>query len=165
MFWNKEDKRISNIEKAIKFQEEKIDSQNVTIGELVGRVDSTISEFNQYRNDSNDRSRKLNNLVNEKLDGQKESTEALLIRLERVFEDKINTISSGAPLITDLLRKIAVLEGVKDAIEHRRSTEEVLGTINVIDESMLKDQREEKDISVKQKQIKLLRWVLGDVYE
>lgn len=159
MFWDKKDTTLVD---KLKEQEEKIDSQNVTIGELTNKLDSIVSEFNQYRNDSNDRFRKLNNLVDEKLDAQKEDTETLLIRLEKNFENKINSISDDKPLITDLLRKIAALEGIKDAIEHRRSVEEVQGMLKVLEGAMLKDECEERDVSIKKEKIRILRWVLGE---
>lgn len=69
-----------------------------------------------------------------------------------MFSDKIR-----------LLIKIAKLEGVKDAIEHRRSSKELLNKLNELNEFMLKEEREERDIKVIKSQVELLRWVLGEI--
>lgn len=160
--FNSLDQRIPGLIKTCETQSQMISSQNVTIGELNKRLQDIENDFVNFREDINNRIKRLNNLILEKLDIQKEDTESLLIGLEKTFSSKINNLSDGKPTVTDLLKKIAKLEAVTDAIEHRRSSEEILGTLNVLNESMLKSGREEKDCSVLKEQIRILRWALGE---
>lgn len=162
MFGNNQQLNLQKLEVRINSVCDVVQQQNITVGELTKRIGSLETDYSQFRNEINNRLRSLNNLLDEKLDIQKETTENLLIGLEKAFQAKINTLNKDGSIVTDLLKKIAYLEGITDAIEHRRSTEEVLGTIKVLDEKMLKDDREEKNTDILKEQIKILKWALGE---
>ena len=70
---------------------------------------------------------------------------------------------SEKSVVTELLRRIAVLEGFKDAIEHRKTTQEVLNRIAEIDSDILKADREDssdtRDLSAMKN---ALEWVIGN---
>lgn len=146
-----------------------IDNLNISIGnntlnidEVRKELDDLRFEYTHYREECNERIRKINNLVNEKLDSQKEDFEAILIGLEKKFSQKINNISDGKPVVTDLLRQIAKLEAIRDAIEDRRTTEELLSSLNHLKNNQmdneLQGETSPSDLLVK---ISTLEWVLG----
>lgn len=142
-----------------------IREQYVLIAEQNKKIEALEESFNQFRQDVNNRFRNTLNLIEERIDIQKESNEALLIGLEKHMSQRIDNISASKTMVTDLLKKIAVLEGVKDSMEHRRNTIEVLKKLKILDEEMLKEDREEKNCSIKKAQVHLLRWILGEIDE
>lgn len=74
----------------------------------------------------------------------------------------IESVDSVSPTIMSLLKKIAKLEGVKDAIEHRKTSEEVLERYKQLNNLKLKLEREEKDVNMVNSQLEILKWVLGE---
>lgn len=162
------DNRIPILLETIKQQASSIDNANliigshtVSIGELKCRLSELREEYENYRSEANLRIKKLNILVEEKMDSQKEDIENLLIGLERTFENKINTISNGKETVTNLLRKIAELESLKDAVDHRRSSKCILEKENELNQKILnKDLLDGTDYEAKIK-LQCLEWVLG----
>ncbi len=61
-----------------------------------------------------------------------------------------------------LLIKIAKLEGIKDAQEHRLSTKLVLDKLGELNDLMLKQDREDKNTDLVKAKIDTLKWVIGD---
>lgn len=161
---------------AIKSNNEVIDKLKNFVNELSAKINtlSKQSEENsrdirllneeslEFREAVNLRIRKVNGLVSEKLDSQKEDTEALLIGLEKTFQNKLNTLSDGKPLVTELLKRIAHLESIKDAITSRRSTEDILAKIGEVDAKRLDDEINERPTADSEHELKVLRWALGD---
>lgn len=144
-----------------------IGTNTVNIGELRQRLLFLEKEFDLYREGVNSRFNKFNNLINEKLDSQKEDVESILIGLSKTFENKLNSISNGSSTVTDLLRKVAILEAIKDSVEHRRSTEEILKKIDSLNkESIGIDVNTKEGISIEaeniNKKILILKWALGE---
>lgn len=83
------------------------------------------------------------------------------------FQKDINTLFSlrenkEAPIITDLLKKIAILEGIQKASINRRTTEDIMHKLEVINDALLKADREDKRTDSLQEQVYLLKWVLGN---
>lgn len=84
------------------------------------------------------------------------------------FEQNINTLikmetkDSSSPVIMDLLRKIAKLEAIKEAVEHRRTSTEIIAKYSELYDLMLKSDREEKDITILKEKLLILKWVLGE---
>ncbi len=71
-------------------------------------------------------------------------------------------VGNNSKIMNDLLIKIAKLEGLSDAMEHRRKSSEILDRLNSITEEMLKNDREDKNIDNLKEKINLLKWVLGE---
>lgn len=63
--------------------------------------------------------------------------------------------------VPKLLMRIAHLEGITDAVEHRRSSEEVLNKLGALHNLMLQAEVQEKDSSIVKAQVNILRWVVG----
>lgn len=61
-----------------------------------------------------------------------------------------------------LLIKIAKLEGIKDAIDHRLSTKEVLNKLGELNDLMLRQDREDKNTDLVMAKIDTLKWIIGD---
>lgn len=158
------EKRLAIHLKTLYAQAEMIGTQNVSIGELRKEISDLMKDFESYREDQNTRNKRVLGLVEDRINTQHEETEILLVNLNKEFSKKIDVLSNGTPLVTELLKKIARLEGISYASEHRRSTEEVLGKLANLDQKMLKEEREEKDITAIKEQVGLLKWVLGDKY-
>lgn len=92
----------------------------------------------------------------------KQENELQLIELQKIYNKKLENLNAGRPLIQDLLKKIAYLEGIKEAKIHRRTTEDVIHKLSIINEQMLKNEREEKNIESLKEQVYLLKWILGE---
>ncbi len=143
----------------------KIDVQNVTIGELKEELEKFKQDFDEYREGLGARLNQIKNLVEIKLDGQEEKTELLLIQIEKAFEEKINALSPQGTLVTDLLRKIAKLETITDAVESRRSTKDILDKIGELDSRALKANREDLNDKEAKDKIIVLKWALGEDFD
>lgn len=137
-------------------------SNTMNIGELKARLDAITKEFDAYREDVNLRFKKLGILLNEKLEANKDDLELTLIGISKSFDSKINVLSDGKPLVTDLLRQIARLEGVRDASEHRRTTEEILSEIARLDDLVKTAEVSDRTDKVSQEHLNALRWALGE---
>lgn len=100
----------------------------------------------------------------------------LIERKIEVFEGNITNKISGLmtyvndktaykPVVqdTELLKKLAKLEAVKDAVEHRRSSTEVLAEYARLKEQLLGIGREENGNVRLQERVETLKWVLGEI--
>lgn len=65
-------------------------------------------------------------------------------------------------MINELLRRIAYLEGVKEAEGNMRTPEEILGTLHALNTKAMAFDREDKTDPILNEQIKMLHWVLGE---
>lgn len=155
MFNFKEDSRIPILVRTLEVQVN-------TIKELKESLKNLECDFINHQEEINSRIRKVNNFIKEKLDIQKEDTESLLIGLAKSFESKINTLSNGKPLVTELLQKIAQLESIKDSVLNRRSTEEILNKIKEIDTQRLASELNDINTKELESELKALKWALGD---
>lgn len=140
----------------------KIGNNSINIAEVRQQVETLQIEFNHYREDVNSRVRVLTNLLNEKLDAQKEELELVLIGLEKSFSNKINNISEGKPIVTDLLRQIAQLQSIKDASESRRSTKDILEKMKEVNDEFLELDLKDKDTREILAKLGILKWILGE---
>lgn len=138
-----------------------VSSNTLNIGNLKKELEDLRFDYTHYREECNERIRKVNNLVNEKLDSQKEDFEAILISIEKKFSQKINNISDGKPIVTDLLRKIAKLEAIRDSDQNRRTTEEVLATLNGLKDQQMNNELTGAKSTGLDTKISILEWILG----
>lgn len=127
------------------------------------KVNSLFEDFNIHREESTNRIKRLNILLNEKLDSIKEDNENILIGISKSFNQKIDNLSEGKPLVQDLLKKIAYLESLKESIDHRRSTNEVISKLTELNDAMLTAAREEKSTDSLEERVNILKWVLGEI--
>lgn len=121
------------------------------------------AEFVQYRDDCNARLSKFNILIDEKFAIQKQDVEILIMNFGKELQNKLDKISVDHPMTVDLLKKIAKLEGVKDAVEHRKPAQDLMNKIGELNDLMLVRDREEKDVTVIKSQIDILKWALGEI--
>lgn len=73
-----------------------------------------------------------------------------------------NRVGDNKSILNDLLIKIAKLEGIKDAVENRRTSNELLSKLDELNTLLLKNDMEGMDISILTSQISILKWVLGE---
>lgn len=113
-----------------------------TIEKQASEIDSLNKNMDFLKNEVNDSIRSIEKNVNDFV--------------------SIDIKDGSSPTIMTLLKKIAKLEGVVDAIEHRRSSTEVLNKLNELNELRLIAEREERDISILTVRVSLLKWILGE---
>jgi hypothetical protein len=70
------------------------------------------------------------------------------------------TAFEGRPGDTEVLKKLARLEGLKDAISHRRSTEELLNKRQALQDLIAECDRDNRSIVAEQAQLDILNWIL-----
>lgn len=161
MFLKNRDLDINCLQKDMENQKKESDSKDLIIRGLKIFTDSLSKELSDYRQDSNRRFQNINNLINEKLDYQKEQYEAILIGISKAFNQKIENLSEGKPVVADLLKKIAYLEGIKESSENRKTTQEVTERLSKLNDLMLQMEREERNTESIKDQVDILKWVLG----
>ena len=75
-------------------------------------------------------------------------------------QDKIR-LHSGDVEVKDVLKKLAKMEGVKEAIDHRKSAKEVLKELEQMKSELLKAERKGVDCSAAKTKVETLMWVIG----
>lgn len=85
-----------------------------------------------------------------------------IVGLYSSVDERIHNGNGNVKATTSLLRRIAVLEGVKDAIESRRSTEAILERLEGYKTQSLKLDRADSNYSRYTDAMDILKWVLGE---
>lgn len=85
-----------------------------------------------------------------------------IVGLFRTVDEKIAGGNGNVKATTSLLRRIAVLEGIKDRIENRRPTEAVTERLEGYKKQLLHLDRTDGNYSRYQDAVNLLNWVLGE---
>lgn len=153
---------IEELNNKLKENKEIINNHTTDIEGLKACHRVLLDDFGEYREENNIRMRQLNNLINEKLDFQKEHNEAQLIGLQKAYNLKLDNLSEGKPLVQDLLKKIAHLEGISQSTLNRVKTEDIMNKLSELNDLMLRTEREEKNTDFIKEQVNLLKWILGE---
>lgn len=85
-----------------------------------------------------------------------------IVGLYRMVDEKIHNGNGNVKTSASLLRRIALLEGITDAKEHRRSTEELLERLEGYKKTLLELDRTDSNYSRYEDAITLIQWVLGE---
>ena len=85
-----------------------------------------------------------------------------IVGLFSSVDEKISKGNGAVRATSNLLKKIAVLEGVKEAVESRRLTPEILAKREDYRKELLAMDREDKNFDRFQDALLLLNWVLGE---
>lgn len=114
------------------------------------------------------------NELQKRLNREISKVDAKIMTLEKDTDEKIYGVFKSIDLkitnatheekkktVVDLMSRIAELEGLKDAIEHRRSTAEVIEKKKKAEELVSKLDREDQPTVGVKAQIKIIEWVLG----
>jgi phage shock protein A len=107
----------------------------------------------------------VENLVKNKLVIFEGDVDDKLIGTFRSIDEKISNGNGHARGTASLMKKMARLEDVKDKVENRKSTKEIMEFLEEHKEKALKEDKSEKDITSRSLIIQTLQWVLGETNE
>lgn len=85
--------------------------------------------------------------------------------LMQYVRDKLSNVKAGGDQDVELLKKLAKLEDIKDSIEHRRSTEEIVSEIESLKQELASADRDNFNVDKINYKISILKWVLGGSHD
>ena len=88
-----------------------------------------------------------------------------LVGLYRSVDEKIAKGNGHVKATAGLLKRIAFLEGVKDASEHRRSTKDIMDKVDFYKAKISALDRSDNNYGRYEDALNILQWVLGDKNE
>lgn len=100
--------------------------------------------------------------VNDRMDILEGTVDEKIVGLYKRVEERLANNNGNNRTIAGFLRRIAILENLKDKQEHRRSVQELLDMKERLHQEALKLDREEKNYFMALEKIELLKWVLGE---
>ena len=130
-----------------------IQSQVDKLNQRLDAIDETI--LSMTKND-------LDKFMTNRLVMFEGSIDDKIVGLFRTVDEKISNGNGNVKATTSLLRRIAVLEGIKDAVEHRRPTGELIERLEGYRKQLLQLDRTDGSYSRYQDAINILNWVLGE---
>lgn len=91
-----------------------------------------------------------------------DSIDIKIVGLFKEVDNKILDKHGDTANTVSLLKKIAKLENLKEKIEHRKPTQEVLELLNSYKDKILKADRNDEKSQDYETAVKILKWVLGE---
>jgi hypothetical protein len=149
------DKRLSEFQGIISHFDRKLAAMQGHINAMKTRLDSVDRTIlNMTKED-------LDKFMQNKFVVFESSIDDKIVGLYRTVDEKIAGGNGNVKATTSLLRRIAVLEGVKDAAEHRRSSQELLERLEEYKKKLLALDRTDENYGRYQDAVNILNWVLG----
>ena len=134
--------------------------------ELRTLIKEVVTDLENYKEENNNRIKKLNVSFDERKALITEDVDLKIGGLARYLNNRLMEVGDKA-VVPGLLKRIAVLEGYADAVEHRRSTQEILDKLKEVSDKQLEfDRKSPTDEKVEDPVLRAiedtLRYCLGE---
>lgn len=151
---------------AVKYLNERIDQENFNRKSEFESLLTRVKDFEEIKFRMDDgivlmTRNKLLSLIEQKIEVFEGNINNKMSGLMTYVNDKTTHVTNGKTPDVELLKKLARLEGLKDAIEHRRSADVLLKKKHDLINEMVVLEKTDVTAQLLQSQINILNWALG----
>lgn len=159
-------KKIDKINEDIIVQKDEIYKSIETIPEEMKEQARRIAKFEEIKQRMDDgiilmTKPELNKFIGNRLDIFEGGIDDKMVGLYHTVDERLASKNGKVKATAELMKKIARLEGIKDAVEHRLPTEEILKKVDEYKNKMMDLDRSGSAYNRFQDALNILTWVLG----